>query len=199
MCQARAARGGGSLSPSGAPLGRRQLACGLSHPPLPHGLGLGLLTRLPLHLLGQAAASPAPGRGAGPQVGCWSHRGVHSRRAPLIAPVLLGGNLGSTEPVFHPRPGGASQRLSPAPARRGRRRRGVLQPRAMVGRPKSTRFCWYELRTTARAEARAFYAEVVGADIREEAGRQLLTLPERAAAMGAPCPQASLTRVTSMP
>lgn len=61
----------------------------------------------------------------------------------------------------------------------------------------STRFCWYELRTTAPSEARAFYAEVVGADIREEAGRQLLhlggqsvgevsALPERAAAMGAP-------------
>lgn len=58
-------------------------------------------------------------------------------------------------------------------------------------------FCWYELRTTDIEAAQAFYTDVVKLDIRVEAGRrslrvrgqlvgEVLTLPERAAAQGAP-------------
>ena len=58
-------------------------------------------------------------------------------------------------------------------------------------------FCWYEFRTTNQEAARAFYTDVVGLDIRSEAGRLVLRLggqpmgevsdlPERAAALGAP-------------
>lgn len=58
-------------------------------------------------------------------------------------------------------------------------------------------FCWYELRTTDTKAAQAFYAGAVGLDIRDEAGRlafwlggqlvgEISTLPERAAALGAP-------------
>jgi predicted enzyme related to lactoylglutathione lyase len=58
-------------------------------------------------------------------------------------------------------------------------------------------FCWYELRTKNVEAARAFYTDVVGLDIRDEAGRlglrvgghlvgEVSTLPERAAALGAP-------------
>jgi predicted enzyme related to lactoylglutathione lyase len=49
----------------------------------------------------------------------------------------------------------------------------------------AARFCKYQLRTTDLAAARAFYAEVLGADF--WGGEiSLVPLPERAAAMGAP-------------
>ncbi|MDI1444193.1 VOC family protein [Polyangium sp. 6x1] len=59
------------------------------------------------------------------------------------------------------------------------------------------RFCWYELRTTDTGAAQAFYADVVGFQIRDTPGGSLFfrgdrpvagcsPLPERAAARGAP-------------
>jgi hypothetical protein len=61
----------------------------------------------------------------------------------------------------------------------------------------SGRFCWYELRTTAPAAARAFYAEAVGLDLEDAPDRvvwrsggllvgEVTPLPAQAAARGAP-------------
>jgi uncharacterized protein len=58
-------------------------------------------------------------------------------------------------------------------------------------------FCWYQLRTTDSKAAQAFYTHVAGLAIQEEAGRlgvhlygqlvgEIVPLPERAAAQGAP-------------
>ncbi|EYF05565.1 VOC family protein [Chondromyces apiculatus] len=61
----------------------------------------------------------------------------------------------------------------------------------------SSRFCWYELRTTDTASAQAFYTDVVGLQVRDAEGAAafcladrpvatLMKLSERAAAQGAP-------------